>query len=346
MAPVELHPAEAEELNLLYDWGSLYPPQVDKAAIGAMIFHGLLLVLIILLPPAKVRVHPVDEIRIDVSKSTPLIAPVPPRPFELTQKAPNRGQVSKEVNLEALLPKPEQVAKNTPPPRRYTPPPAPSAKPTQQALVPEPTPPQLGNSQLQLPQITVPQLPANEKPKIAFENPGSPAGSPTGSPKGIIPRAPSPSVDEAVRASIRNRSAGGLVVADVMDLPSGADATLSATPKKGQAGSSLELLSDPQGVDFKPYLIRVLAAVRRNWFAVIPESVKFGQRGKTVIQFAISQNGGVPKLVISLPSGTESLDRAAVAGISASNPFPPLPAEFKGEFIRLQLSFMYNMPVN
>jgi TonB family protein len=152
-------------------------------------------------------------------------------------------------------------------------------------------------------------------------------------------------VDDVVRQTIRMKPNGGVVVTDMMDLPAGAGATLSATPNQGRAGSSLELLSDPQGIDFKPYLIRVLAAVRRNWFAVLPESARFGQRGRVLIQFAIAREGRVPKLVISTPSGVDALDRAAVAGISASNPFPPLPAEFKGDQIRLQLSFAYNMPV-
>jgi TonB family protein len=52
----------------------------------------------------------------------------------------------------------------------------------------------------------------------------------------------------------------------------------------------------------------------------------------------------VPKLVIATTSGTEALDRAAVAGISASNPFPPLPDEFKGGQVRLQFTFRYNVP--
>ena len=58
----------------------------------------------------------------------------------------------------------------------------------------------------------------------------------------------------------------------------------------------------------------------------------------------IDRHGGVPKLVIATSSGTEAFDRAAVAGVSASNPFPPLPAEFKGDQIRLQLAFSYNAP--
>jgi TonB family protein len=109
-------------------------------------------------------------------------------------------------------------------------------------------------------------------------------------------------------------------------------------------GSNLQLLSDPTGVDFKPYLLQVLAAVRRNWMAVIPESAHMGRRGRVLIQFIIDRRGAVPKLVIAGASGTEAFDRAAVAGISASYPFPPLPADFKGDQIRLQLAFSYNIP--
>ena len=97
------------------------------------------------------------------------------------------------------------------------------------------------------------------------------------------------------------------------------------------------------GVDFKPYLIRILAAVKRNWLAVVPESARLGRIGRVQIQFAIARDGSVPKLVIAMESGTEALDRAAVAGVSASTPFPPLPSEFKGNQVRLQFTFSYNI---
>ena len=71
--------------------------------------------------------------------------------------------------------------------------------------------------------------------------------------------------------------------------------------------------------------MQVLAAVRRNWLAVIPESARMGRRGPVLVQFIIDRRGGVPKLVIAESSGTAAFDRAAVAGISASNPLPPLP---------------------
>ena len=106
----------------------------------------------------------------------------------------------------------------------------------------------------------------------------------------------------------------------------------------------MQLLSDPLGVDFKPYLLQVLARVRRNWMAIVPDSARMGRRGLVLIQFSIDRSGGVPKLVIASPSGITAFDRAAVAGISASNPFPPLPAAYKGDQIRLQMAFSYNLP--
>jgi len=41
-------------------------------------------------------------------------------------------------------------------------------------------------------------------------------------------------------------------------------------------------------------------------------------------------------------SGHVPLDRAAWGGISASNPFPPLPEQFKGDYLALRFGFSYN----
>lgn len=337
MPPVEVQPAEAE-LNLLYDWDALYPPQFGRAASGSILVHLALLAAAWFAPKPSIEVRPVQQVQINVSRSTPLYAPRMP----VAPRGPKQGQAGGELTLEQMLPRHDQPRPVTP--KRFEIPTgrAPAAP---AEILPEPPPPAL-SPQTGLPQIAEASLPpAPQNPKLAFETPGARSGSPQAKGPQVIPKAPSPAVEEAMRAVVRSRP-GGIVVTDIIDLPSGADATLSPSPQKRQAGSTLELLSDPQGVDFKPYLIRVLASVRRNWFAVLPESVKYGQRGRVVIQFAIARQGNVPKLVISMPSGTDALDRAAVAGISASNPFPPLPPEFKGDTIRLQLSFLYNMPVN
>ena len=76
--------------------------------------------------------------------------------------------------------------------------------------------------------------------------------------------------------------------------------------------------------------------------AVSPGRLGTIERFVRVHKKGFDRHGSVPKLVIATSSGTEAFDRAAVAGVSASNPFPPLPAEFKGDQIRLQLAFSYN----
>ncbi len=271
---------------------------------------------------------------VERNRSVTLVAPPP---NELTQRAPNRGKISKEFNLASLLravapaPKPE-LARSVPPPPALPEPPKLEAE-TKVAQAP---PPALGNSPTAPP--PPPQIqPQKQKPKLAFETPGAT----TGVPDKNAPKIQQPKTDVAEVARSTGRSGpGGVKVGDVDDpaLPQ-----LPALPSAPSQKSSVELLSDPLGVDFKPYLIQVLAAVRRNWLAVIPESARMGQRGRVVIQFMIDRDGYVPKLVIAIPSGTLALDRAAVTGVSASNPFPRLPTGYRADTVRLQLVFSYNL---
>jgi len=103
------------------------------------------------------------------------------------------------------------------------------------------------------------------------------------------------------------------------------------------------ILSDTLGVDFGPYLARIVYIVRRNWYSVIPESARLGQKGRVGIVFEILKDGSVPQLRLVASSGSDPLDRAALAGIHASIPFPPLPEEFTGNHLVLQFIFLYNI---
>ncbi len=127
-------------------------------------------------------------------------------------------------------------------------------------------------------------------------------------------------------------------------------------PHKDKAGGPIEILSDSLGVDFGPYLQTVLKSVKQNWYNLIPESARapLMKKGKVVIEFAILKDGriGGMNLVEGFPrvagmklvesTGDVSLDRAAWAAITVSNPFSPLPAEFSGQYLALRFSFYYN----
>jgi TonB family protein len=337
------------------------PERVDtrhwaNIAMASVVVHILLACIIV--PIAKMPVtRRSTDLRIVPGHRvlvTPLVAP----PAALTQKEANRKPLSAEFNVASIAPRPENRVMPNPgaaalprqaPVKKFAPPRQPGEPAPRMAIPDAPTldlkanaapPPQaLGVPNAPAP----PQIQTQEKPKIAFENPGASTGTPaqTGLRPGL--QAPKNTLDDAIRQVARGSGSRGLVVGDEEPMNIGVNPSSPSVPVPGKLGSSLELQSDPMGVDFKPYLIRVLSAVKRNWLAVVPESARLGRRGKVVIQFAISKDGSVPKLVIAIPSGAEALDRAAVAGISASNPFPPLPAEFKGSVVRLQLNFLYNL---
>jgi TonB family protein len=337
--------------QLLLDWHQhTYSAGWMRAGAGSVAVHVILVGFLVILAslPGPVPIAR-QEIASNLERAIPLVDP----PSQLTQKDPNRTKVSKEVNVEGLLPhpatkdtipRPQAVRQfKAPPPGRPVPepvaPPRLAEPPKIDAqLNPAVVPPLAGPTN-----VPPPQIQTEEKPKLAFETPGQNGVATVKSPTAGRIAPPKTGVDEAIHSIARGSGGqGGMVVGDLDNAPSLPE-SLRLPPSPGRTQSSLELLSDPQGVDFKPYLIRILATVRRNWFAVLPESAHLGSRGQVLLQFVISRDGAVPKLVIATPSGAEALDRAAVAGISASVPFPPLPSEFRGREIRLQFSFKYNM---
>ena len=334
MAPAQL---DDPDLSFLYPES---PPtsgrRIARAAVGSVLVHAAIAMVVLSLPdvgPAR----PAPIIVANVRRVTPLVAP---RYFDLTQKDPNRGKVSRQLDVRSALPAapvpvpaaPYRPPALTPGPPAQSPPPAPVIEAPGTEIAANTTLPNAG---------PVPQLPPPvEKPKLAFESVASANVKPPLNPAVPIPRN---SVQEAAQASVRPSIGGsGISVGDPLEAPPNI-AVPNQVPNLGRMGSNLQLLSDPNGVDFKPYMIQVLAAVRNNWMAVIPESAHMGRRGLVLIQFIIDRRGLVPKLVIASPSGTSAFDRAAVAGISASYPFPPLPRDYKGDEIRLQLAFSYNM---
>ena len=334
--------------NLLLDWQKAGdPPHWISAGVGSLVIHALAVPLLILIASLETPAPRLGtEIVSNIQRVT-LVAP----PRELTQKAPNRGKVAKEVNVEDLMPRPASqerlpparaVRTFKPPVERNPGPPQPgppnlTEPPKLEAAL---NTPRVLPAESGVPKAPPPKIQSEEQPKLAFEAPGQRGTSPDRGQSRLAP--PRATVEEAIRGVSHGGGQGGIVVGDI-EQPLNIPDSLRLPPSPGHSGSSLELFSDPMGVDFKPYLIQILALVRRNWFAVIPESARLGNRGVVQLQFIIDRSGQVPKLVIAMPSGSQALDKAAVAGISASVPFPPLPAEYKGLSIRLQFAFKYNV---
>lgn len=141
-------------------------------------------------------------------------------------------------------------------------------------------------------------------------------------------------IQQAARASAG--SAGKLATGGGMGLGRG--------PSGGQVRDAMEITTDTMGVDFGPYLARIKQTIETNWYTEMPESVypPLRKSGKVSIEFMILPDGKVAGMRVFFPSGDVALDRAAWGGISASNPFPPLPKEFHGPYLGLRCYFLYN----
>jgi TonB family protein len=313
------------------------------SAAGSLGAHVVVLIILLLLPSGTLQTPPPE--RQLVRHVTPLF--IPP---ELTQKAPNKSPVKKELTLESIAPRPILKAPAPAAPAKQAqpapPPPPEVARTAPKPVVIEPpkietqptnnpAPVQIANSQPLPP-------PGSGAPKLELES-VQPRTSGTGRATGAI-AVPNSSIQEAVRSLNQGGAHGPSTIGDTITDEMGSGPGLNLPSSAGQPKSSLQLRSDPMGVDFRPYMIQVLAAIRRNWFAVYPEAARLGMRGQVVVQFRVAKQGLVAKVIFNGQSNAKALDQSAVAAISASNPLPPLPVEFKGDHVDLQMTFLYNMP--
>jgi TonB family protein len=201
--------------------------------------------------------------------------------------------------------------------------------------VPPSPPPGAGAGQHQPP--PPPSEETKEEAKLRLLDVPDRAGGGGPSPLELSTTSPGDSIRQSLEAAARGRASSG---------PGDGPGESPMQFRNFDPNFSTEaplILSDTRGVDFGPYLARVVFNVRRNWYSMIPVSAKLGQKGRVVIVFEIVKDGSVPQLRLIAGSGADPLDRAALGSIRASHPFPPLPAEFTGEHLVLQFTFLYNM---
>jgi TonB family protein len=219
--------------------------------------------------------------------------------------------------------------------RRAGPPKMPSA-PAQQAQMSPPMQQQQPAPQQQQPNPTQGQQQAQLQSGVPQDNPRLPVPQ-QGTPKfPNLGMSPGSSIEQAARAVASHRGGG--------TYGGGGDYGVGPGGSNARVQGNLEVLSDTEGVDFGPYLSRVLDAVRRNWYNLIPEEARapLMKKGKVSIEFAILKDGKIAGINLRSPSGDVALDRAAWGGITASVPFAPLPAEYHGPYLALRFHFYYN----
>ena len=116
--------------------------------------------------------------------------------------------------------------------------------------------------------------------------------------------------------------------------------------RSGDSSSSVEILTSAEGADFSAFLNHLMRLVKRNWYAMMPQSAMLGEKGKVVLRFQVQQDGTLlaQTPTVEISSGRKPLDRGAIAAIKSSAPFEHLPESFRGPNIELRITFLYNMP--
>ena len=92
----------------------------------------------------------------------------------------------------------------------------------------------------------------------------------------------------------------------------------------------------PMDIAVKEYYNSIWSLIKSNW--VIPEYLK-GRGLVVVIGLRIRRDGKVENLQVEKSSGNRVFDDYAIKAIKASEPFPPLPKEIKGEYLDLGVIF-------
>lgn len=208
-------------------------------------------------------------------------------------------------------------------------PPLPTPAPPQQQAPPAPQPPQQQAESQPQRQNPAP-LPMQPNQQSQLE---APKPAPTKPNFNTGPQTPGEAIRQAIQDAARNPS------------PSSGDYGANAPSQHPAMSAGVDVLSDTMGVDFGPYMQRVINATYRSWLPIIPESARppLDKQGRVGIRFKIFPDGSVKQMILEFPSGDVALDRAAWGGITGASPYPPLPREFKGPFLELRFGFYYNL---
>jgi outer membrane biosynthesis protein TonB len=252
-------------------------------------------------------------------------------PPSLVHKAPPKTKVISDQDRVA------QTAHPVPKPARPS-----AGAPGAPTPAPQPAPPQQAAQQPQPRQPQQQPAPQPQQPRPAQNTP--------------IPDAPRPSQQTSNKP---NFAGGGLTpgqsIRDAANAAArGAGGNYGADAPSAHSGlnSQVEILSDTLGVDFGPYIKRLLRILYNAWVPLIPEETRppLNKEGSTLIRFTINPDGTLQPGGMHLDASThdEPIDRAAWGAIVSVGQFPPLPKNFNGPNLQLRINFIIarNAPRN
>jgi TonB family protein len=205
--------------------------------------------------------------------------------------------------------------------------------------------------ELRRPEPPAPQpaqpAPVQASPTPPAPQPPPPAPQPT---QQALIEAPKPAPPTRPNFGNPNQSPGDAIrkaAQDAAQNRGSGDYSPGAGSGRQGMGTGVDILSDTQGVDFGPYIRRILGDIRRTWIPLIPEEARppLNKQGETLIRFTILPDGRIAAMNLDGSSQDTAIDRACWGGITGVGQFPPLPANFKGPNLELRIDFYTNKPL-
>ncbi len=108
--------------------------------------------------------------------------------------------------------------------------------------------------------------------------------------------------------------------------------------------TGVDILSDTMGVNFDPYLKKIIYEIYHTWLPLIPEEARppLNKQGETLIRFTILPDGRIGAMNLDGSTHDQAIDRAAWGSITGVGQFPPLPKEFHGPNLELRIHYLVN----
>lgn len=207
----------------------------------------------------------------------------------------------------ARVPAPAPAAQAPPAPTPQPPAQQPAPQQAKQTPPPQPLPPQ---------QQAIVDAPKPAPTRPNFGNPNQTAGD---------------TIRSAAQAAAQNRGNGG-------DFGTG-------VPVAHQGlNTGVDVLSDTMGVNFDPYLKRIIYEIYHTWLPLIPEEARppLNKQGETLIRFTILPDGRIGAMTLDGSTHDQAIDRAAWGSITGVGQFPALPKEFHGPNLELRIHYLVN----
>ncbi|MBW4040252.1 MAG: TonB C-terminal domain-containing protein [Acidobacteria bacterium] len=107
----------------------------------------------------------------------------------------------------------------------------------------------------------------------------------------------------------------------------------------GRLSQSVDLLSDTQGVNFRPYMKAILSEIDDQWSTRVPEGA---HPGSTEIRLTVKPDGSISEMHMDGSTKDDGLNRAAWSSLTSLGQLPPLPAKFHGANLEMRIHFVVN----